>query len=360
MSDEKKKDLTSIFDLTGNQDDSSGTDNAGADNADTEDNAAFEIPDMEQIEDFATLDELPALDHVTEAPGDDPFAGMETLEGQSQDPELSVEGLEPMETPTADVGSDDSFHMEPAGSAPASDSAPAPSTMEQVRNFSEKVTPGSPVVEAAFPFSVLIDGKLTADEQEKLLDTLSRHDMGIREMDLEPQLEAGRILIPRISEYAAILLVQALRSANADIRMAPADEIFSTDDTRSSNDEIHHSSSPVATVYSDASLDPVENLPVSTEDALPGRSRYEVIDTVIATAALRTKALEAASSPEYGNLLEALQREIKYKAKRKGATAVIRFEVTLTPLLSDSTHYRVTATGCAVRKVEESIPGLEP
>src|SRR5437764_1503439 len=74
-------------------------------------------------------------------------------------------------------------------------------------------------VPTSFPFSLMIEGTLRPEEREKLIDLISREKFGIREVDLEPQLESGRILIPRISEYAGVLLVQALRNTQARLRL---------------------------------------------------------------------------------------------------------------------------------------------
>ena len=58
--------------------------------------------------------------------------------------------------------------------------------------------------------------------------------------------------------------------------------------------------------------------------------------------------VEAVHSMEYQELLERLQREIKYKAFRKGAVGVVGFSIQLTAL-STPTHYRVLAMGTAVK-----------
>jgi hypothetical protein len=84
----------------------------------------------------------------------------------------------------------------------------------------------------------MIVGRLTDHEREKLTDTLERNHMGIDAKDLVHQFEGDRVLIPRISEYAGVLIVQALRGTSATMRLAPSDQIFSTEDTR---DETHSS-----------------------------------------------------------------------------------------------------------------------
>jgi uncharacterized protein YbjQ (UPF0145 family) len=58
--------------------------------------------------------------------------------------------------------------------------------------------------------------------------------------------------------------------------------------------------------------------------------------------------LQAESPPEYQMLLGALQCELKFKAYRKGATAIVSFSVQLQQLHMP-TYYRVLVTGAAVK-----------
>jgi uncharacterized protein YbjQ (UPF0145 family) len=197
-------------------------------------------------------------------------------------------------------------------------------------------------VEAAFPFSLLIEGVLELDERERLIDLLARESMGIREIDLEPQLAAGRILIPRISEYAGVLIIQALRATRARMRLAPSDSL-------SDEEPLTDPRARTQSLTLSEEIPSAELIPISTE-ALESLdpARAVIVDIVTASAALRTTAVEAEKSQEYAELLESLARELKYKAYRKGAHGIVGFQVTLTPLTL-TTHYRVTAMGSAVR-----------
>lgn len=225
--------------------------------------------------------------------------------------------------------------------------------LDKVKEYSERVSVGKPAVAASFPFSLLITGKLTAQEKEKLTDLLSRENMGIREVDLEPQFTGNRVLIPRISEYAGILIIQALRGTKAQMQLGPSDTIFATDDTRSPEDDILTGGNTQAQFFGENDLSAAENLPITTHTNLPGYASYTVIDAVTASAALKTIAVETESSSQYQETLEALQRELKHKAYRKGATAIVHYTVTLTSL-SLPTLYRLTVVGTAIKKGGEA------
>jgi len=252
--------------------------------------------------------------------------------------------------------------------APATAQFEIPTTtkdvIQKVRNFSENVGVGTPSVQAAFPFSLMILGKLTEQEKSKLIELLEREDMGIREVDLGPQLDGERILIPRISEFAGILLVQALRGTRAKILFGPSDTIFSTEQTRASEDELNYGKNKGSfgqikdsNIQNDAWDDPVhpaESLPITPDHKLPEILEYAVIDTVTASASLKTTVVEAEKSSQYQEIVEALQREIKYKAFRKGADAIISYSITLTPLLLPQ-NYRLTAMGSAIKRLNPKL-----
>jgi hypothetical protein len=221
------------------------------------------------------------------------------------------------------------------------ESRPADSkTIDSIKNYSESLNAEAPA-SAQLPFTLRIEGKLTAQESEKLLDVLSREKMDIREVDIEPQLEAGRILIPRISEYAGVLLIQALRGVRAKIYFGPSD-IESVDSNDSNLGFPSFLSSGVDEPPS------AESLPVTQGDDLPQLGVFQVIDTLIVSGMLSTKSVEALNSSEFTTLTEALMRELKFKAVRRGARGITHLSIQLTPLTLP-TDYRVTLSGTAVR-----------
>lgn len=230
-----------------------------------------------------------------------------------------------------------------------------PSTMDAVKLFSENLVVGAPVVPASFPFSLLIEGRLQPEERERLMDLVSRENMGIREVDLEPQFSGGKILIPRISEYAGVLIVQALRGAAVQMKLGPSESIFSSEASEDSG-SINLASSPQEATFrtyslSDSHSHPAEALPITQDSALPGAPSYVVVDVVHASALLKTVLVEAETSQEYQEALEALQRELKYKAYRKKANAILNFTIQLTKLTLP-TQYRLQLMGSAVRYSE--------
>jgi len=241
-----------------------------------------------------------------------------------------------------------------APTPPVADRSLNSDVINTIREYSEQLSNVKEGVPAAFPFSLLITGELNADEKDKLGDILSREKMGISKVDLETQFDGNHILIPRISEFAGVLLVQALRDTNAVLRLAPADEVFSTEATLTSTDEKMAAAADEKQniTFRTGSKHPAEGLPITTGDTLPEVDGFCVIDVLTASAALRTTLVEAQGSAEYQETLEALQRELRYKAYYKQAIGILNFSAQLTTLQLPS-QYRLTVAGTAVRKLAQ-------
>ncbi len=224
---------------------------------------------------------------------------------------------------------------------PGALSVVGPDPLDPIREAAAQSTELPPQVEAAFPFSLRIHGHLSEDERARLIDLVNREKLGIREVDLEPQFEAGRILIPRISEFAGILLVQTLRSTQARLELLPS-EHDGQDDLNLAPPE------PKSTAYAAQDSGPARLIPVTSLPSLPEQPRVSVIEVLTASGVLSTREVEAEHAPEYQELLEALQDQIRHQALLKGAQGVVNFQVALVRL-NLPTRYRVTVSGSAVR-----------
>lgn len=279
--------------------------------------------------DPTSFDEAPLEVHPSAPPS-------EVLQSPTPHSMLSSDPVLPPELPPLTVPS----------SSVDSSSEPNPKTIQNLKSFSENLPYEKVNIPASLPFSLLIEGELTATEKEKLVDLLNREDMGVREVDLEPQFENHRVLIPRISEFAGVLLVQALKTARVQMRLGPADEIFSSDPSDEALTRPQSISS--SHFYSGEISHPAESIPVTSEEYLPKLTDFEVIDTLVASAGLESSLIEAQKSEKYTEVLEALKKELQYKAHRKGATAIVKLNIHLQSL-SLPTQYRLTLTGLAIK-----------
>jgi hypothetical protein len=292
----------------------------------------FETP-SETIESFDTLDDIIRLDQNEQS--------VPSFQSVDMPDELSAELND--ELSTRHPEQNQQFLPEFSGSVSKTlpRQEPASRTINAIKNYSESLNAEAPA-SAQLPFTLRIEGKLTPQEAEKLLDVLSREKMDIREVDIEPQLEAGRILIPRISEYAGVMLIQALRGVRAKIYFQPSDANEPDTYSDPSAPDNFNSSFDAAEAPPNA-----EMLPVTRGDDLPQLGILQVIETLVVSGMLSTRSVEASNSSEFTALTEALLRELKFKAFRRGARGITHLSVQLTPLTLP-TDYRVTVSGTAV------------
>lgn len=287
----------------------------------------------------------------------DPFALTPDADSQPQ-PEGFVESG-PNTNPSPEFQVSDTDAPFASVETPVTD--PDPSSFEEIKKpidplssakkFSEKMN-AAQAVPASYPFSLLITGYLSDYEREKLIDILTRENMGIREVELEPQFASGKILIPRISEYAGILIVQALRGTRADLRLGPSDTIFSTAETREESTEesiaLEAGITEIVRFRTSDGMHPAEAIRLSADPSIPDLPHPILIDLVMVSTSLQADTVEARNSPKYQETLDRLIRELKYKAHRKGASAIVNFSIELISLSLPS-QYKLTVKGSAIR-----------
>lgn len=213
----------------------------------------------------------------------------------------------------------------------------------------EKIDTDHPSIPASFPFSVLIEGQLLETEKTKLIEMITGEQLGIREIDLEMQLAQDRILIPRISEYAAIVIVQALRATRARIQVGPASSLIEPSD-HSLLEKPKEKEEPLKIVKNkNESLYPADLLPITTGHTIAELEPFITLDTVTASGSLKTYQAEIERSVEFDAMLEKLTKSIKYKAYQKKADGIIFLKFQLDKLTSP-TNYRLVVSGSIIKK----------
>lgn len=336
---EQKKDLTGIFDLT--------DDSESAQMPAPQDGFVFEETPQEKIDHFESLESL----GQTPAPENEAQLGsINPIESTTTQPNPSISDAS-LDTPLSlDFSMTDTVTEKPQIQSPTAtqtDISQAEPTLQTGTTSQKLPTATLAEVPAAFPFSLLIEGHLSTRDQEKLIDIINQEKLGIREIDLEPQLEANRVLLPRISEFAGIYIIQQLKDTQAKIQFGPSETIFAAQGTQEDTPAIGQEITQRVLSSGSQSL-PAQAIIITTESSLPGLEKVIPIDTLIATGTLETFVLEASQSQEYQELLDSLQLELKSKAHRKGASALLNFKIQLTPLSLPS-RYRITLTALAVK-----------
>ena len=261
----------------------------------------------------------------------------------SAEPTLGTEGVpaaagfEAIEAPASTSGAP------PA--APPSDSDPR--TLTALRALHVDAVRAPAPVDAARPFHLRITGSLQTFEKERLLELIARENFGIREVDLDLQLEAGRILLPRISEFAAVLVAQTLRGAAVELRLEPS-ELVAAGAESALDPPTRYGS--ILQRPGEPATHPAEQIPVTSQPAIPGRGEAEELDVIIATGLIREPEWKAETSDAFSGLVESLKRELRFKAHLKKADALVRFEAKVlnSPWISES-ECRIQVSALAVR-----------
>lgn len=193
------------------------------------------------------------------------------------------------------------------------------------------------------PFHLWIDGALSESERARLIEMVEKADIGIRGVDLEAQFQVGQVLLPRITEFLAVLIIHTLRDASVRFRLLPSDQ----GDTDGSASSESLPSTPMRFLQTEDTPSvphPAENIPVSTLSEPGSSGAWEAVDALHASTLLPASA----SSAEMTRTTELLKRELRYKAHHKKSSALIGFHVQA-EILPSGREVRVTATATAVR-----------
>lgn len=222
----------------------------------------------------------------------------------------------------------------------------AAKTLDEVRNYSDHLAPSATPLE--HPHSLLITGSLKEHERETLLKILSRENLGIREVELDPQFEAGKILIPRISEFAGVMIIQALRNTTALMRLGPSEKIFASRDSVDQDLLIFPPRSEAELLVMEEGNHPSDGMILTPDETLSGRGVGEVIDTLHSSMNIKATQVAHPQSSIFQDAMEKLKRQLKLQAHHRGANALLSFKYELHPL-EGHVFYKLVVQAKAVR-----------
>jgi uncharacterized protein YbjQ (UPF0145 family) len=225
----------------------------------------------------------------------------------------------------------------------------SPPAMDAVRNYSDHLAPAANPEIAETPFSLVIEGPIREHERETLVNILSRENLGIREVELEPQFAAGHILIPRISEYAGVMIIQALRNTTAKIRLGPSERIFVSRQADDESDRLIMPPSPDSEVFiTEDDTERADTVILTSAETIPGRKLLSAIDTLHNSMNLKSISLSQPQSPLFQDAIERMKKQLKFQAHHRGANALVGFKYTLHPLEGQAT-YKLVVEARAVK-----------
>lgn len=373
----EKKDLTGILELASLS--------PPVVNPDDEDPFAVNVmQSIEQVDDFASIDTLGMIDHepfADEAPelvaispaseaqdlfpvsvdagispdSEDPFAASQHVEIQALDTNAAEQ--DPFQTSAIAAVNDFALpemtyvpspalavenKVEQAASA-SGETHPSPPMdyLDELKSYSQKTQESAFEKGIKAPFHLSLQGSFDPYTRDKLLMFITENPIGLNSSELDLQLKAGRVLFPRISEFAGIKLIQDLRDSGLLFKLTPS----SRDD-----DELIHEAPALSYRYeSTAGAAPESMIPVLPEFGLDQKA-WKVIDSVQMVQYLRAEILEVEKSDLFQNLIERMLVAMKKKAILKGADAMTGLTHQVTPLRLPS-QYQVELRANLLKKL---------
>lgn len=225
---------------------------------------------------------------------------------------------------------------------------------QDLRKFAENTNISGMATEGNPSFSLLIKQVSYIEDVNDIIILLKELKLlQDSEDQVKTRLSRGTLLIPRISEFAAIFLAHKLRRLDIDIQVGPSDEIHPPkyqDDAEvglvSKNNlyqnQNHHFH------FSDKKLD-LNQIIVSAISQLEGYQVVRYLGIASEHKVLESKVVENEDSSEIPAHYSDLAQKLKAHALKANANAVVGINYQLTPIPSElgiSGHkYRLTCTG---------------
>ena len=369
-----------------------------------------EAPSFEESSlDFGTTEETPAFTETTEEESSSLDFGSDTSFDASGDAFNTTEettdfgstfGSESDETPAVDFGSDDitfgsdsileetpkeepqtaswntdvplTEESEPEsvpepetvfastpGPAPTLSYTPdkeykTPETFEDLKKFSESSSFTGMATEGNPSFSVLIKNVRFIEDVNDIISLLRELNLLMDpEEQVKGRLMRGMLLVPRVSEFAAIFLSHKLRRFDVDIQVGLSDEIHPP----------KHQETPETGIVSKFNLyqnqthhfhfdDPkleISQIIVAATPALEGYQVLRYMGVASEHKMLDSHIVEDADSNEVPRHYQELANKLKAHALKAHSNAVVGLNYQLTPIPSEfgmgGHKYRLTCTG---------------
>lgn len=367
MSSDKKKDLTSIEDLGEYLHEENGTEFTDFTLDETPSSENPESNDFGNL-DFGTNEEFPETTEETpveETKEDNSFSFQEETPVEPEEVKEVID--EPIsnlveETLFGNIKPDKTRSLtfdSPLLDEPTPEYKPEsvykqPETFEEVKRFAEESSFTGMGVEGNPSFSVLIRHvKYVEDVNDIIIMMKELQLLSDSEEETRKRLTRGHLLVPRISEFAAILLTHKLRRFDIDIQMGLSDEIHPP----------KHHEAPEAGMVSKHSLhqnqthhfhfdNPKVEISQVIVSATPTLQGYQVIRYLGVASEHKTvpaEMVEDEANEEVPRYYQELAQKLRAHAVKAHSNAIVGLNYQLTPIPSEyggtGHKYRLSCTG---------------
>lgn len=301
--------------------------------------------------DFGTTEEAPSETTSDE----DPFA-TSSFETQVEEPVVASEP-EPISEPEPFPEPEPLDEPEPVIQTQTyteDKSYKAPETFEDLKKFAESSSFAGMGAEGNPSFSVLLKNVRYIEDVNDIMSMLK--ELGLlsdSEEQTKARLMRGHLLVPRISEFAAIYLAHKLRRFDIDIQVGLSDEIHPPKHQEAPEtglvskhslyqNQVHHFH------FDDPKLE-LSHIIVAASSNLEGHQVIRYLGVASEHKMLDGHIVEDEGSEEIPRHYSELAQKLKAHALKAHANAVIGLNYQLTPLPSEyglnSSKYRLSCTG---------------
>ena len=229
-----------------------------------------------------------------------------------------------------------------------------PETFEDLKKFSESSSLSGMATEGNPSFSVLLKNVRYVEDVNDIVALLRELNLlSDSEEQTKGRLMRGMLLIPRISEYAAIFLAHKLRRFDIDILVGLSDEIHPP----------KHQETPETGIVSKSNLyqnqahqfhfdNPridISQIIVAATQTLEGYQVVKYMGVASEHKMLDSNVVEDEGSSEIPRYYQELANKLKAHALKSHSNAVVGLNYQLTPLPNEfgmgGHKYRLTCTG---------------
>ena len=230
----------------------------------------------------------------------------------------------------------------------------SPETFEDLKKFSENTSFGTMASEGNPSFSVLLKNvRFIEDIQDIILMLKELNLLVDSEEQTKSRLMRGMLLIPRISEFAAIFLAHKLRRFDIDIQVGPSDEIHPSKHQEAAETGIVSKHSLYQNQshnfhFDDPKLE-LSQIIVSATSSLEGHQVVKYLGVASEHKMLEGHIVEDENSSEVPVHYQELAQKLKAHALKANSNAVVGLNYQLTPIPGEfgmgGHKYRLTCTG---------------
>ena len=281
------------------------------------------------------------------------FSPSEFLTSDSFDSEPRELARDLIDSSHEGEASGDSFTFHEPSNSPDSEYK-APETFEDLKTFSESSSLVGMATESNPSFSILLKNVRYIEDVNDIIGLLREFKMlADSEEQTRARLMRGMLLIPRISEYAAIYLCHKLRRLDIDILTGLSDEIHPP----------KHQERPETGIISKHNLyqnqthqfnfeNPkleISQIIVAATSTLEGHQVVRYLGVASEHKMLESHVVEDENSSEVSSHYHELAQKLKAHALKANSNAVVGINYQLTPIPSEfgmgGHKYRLTCTG---------------